>query len=122
TRLSARRLRRLFSLGDGIGRRWEPHLDRVWDRVVAESKPAAVYVSIPPFSVAPLAVKLARRSRLPLIVDFRDHWSQWCASPNPTWLHYQLILRLERHCLEQAQAVIGVTGQLVRDLQAVHPG
>jgi hypothetical protein len=71
--------------------------------------------------MAPLAVELARRSRLPLIVDFRDAWSQWCYTSKTTWLHYRFQLRAERACLEYARAVVGVTGQLIRDLQAVHP-
>jgi glycosyltransferase involved in cell wall biosynthesis len=121
TGLGARRLRHFFSLGEDIGRRWEPHLTAVWNRLVAQSRPDAVYVSIPPFSIAPLAVRLARRSGLPLIVDFRDTWSQWCHSPHTTWLHYQLTLRRERTCLEQAWAVVGTTSQIIRDLQAAHP-
>ncbi len=120
--LWARRWRRFFSLGEeDIGRQWEPHLTAVWDRLVAEARPTAVYVSLPPFSIAPLAARLARRSRLPLIIDFRDSWSQWCHGPRATWLHYQLVLRQERSCLDQAEAVVGTTGQIVRELQKVHP-
>lgn len=120
--LFARRLRRFFSLGDeDIGKQWEPNLTAIWDRLVAETKPAAMYVSIPPFSVAPLAVKLARRSQLPLILDFRDNWSQWCHAPNVTRLHYQLTLRQERTCLQEAKAVVATTTQIILDLQAVHP-
>ncbi len=121
--LWARRLRHFFSLGEeDIGSQWEPQLTAAWDRLVAETQPAAVYVSIPPFSLAPLAVNLARRSRLPLIVDFRDSWSQWCHSPRASWLHYLLVLRRERQCLDAADAVVATTAQIVRDLQAVHPG
>lgn len=120
--LWARRVRRLFSVGEeDIGRQWEPHLARVWDRIVEETRPEAIYVSIPPFSIAPLAAKLARRSGLPLIVDFRDSWSQWCHGPQPSWLHYKLTVGRERACLEEARTVIGTTRQIIRDLQAVHP-
>ena len=72
--------------------------------------------------MAPLAVELAQRSGLPLILDFRDNWSQWCCSPQPSWVHYQLTLRRERACLDAASAVVGVTRQLVEDLKRVHPG
>jgi glycosyltransferase involved in cell wall biosynthesis len=65
-------------------------------------------------------LRLARRSGLPLILDFRDHWSQWCHNANPTWLHYARKLRAERECILGASAVIGVTRQLVRDLQRAH--
>lgn len=120
--LWARRARRLFSLGEeDIGRHWAPELNRVWDRLLAETRPSAVYVSIPPFSVAPVAAALARRSVLPLVVDFRDNWSQWCHSPHPTWLHYRLTLERERGCLDRAAAVMTTTRQIAIDLQAAHP-
>lgn len=115
------RLWHFFSLGGDVGSRWAPGVTRVWDQVVAESRPAAVYVSVPPFSVAPLALQLGRRSGLPVILDFRDHWSQWCDVAYPTWWHYRAALRAERACLEGAAAVLGVTDQLIRDLQQVHP-
>lgn len=120
--LWSRRLRRLFSLGDeDIGRQWEATLTAAWDRIVAEANPTAVYVSTPPFSIAPLAARLARRSGLPLILDFRDSWSQWCHSPRPSWLHYQLVLRQERRCVEAADAIVATTSQICRELRAVHP-
>jgi glycosyltransferase involved in cell wall biosynthesis len=120
--LWGRRLRRLFSLEDeDIGHRWEAPLIEHWDRIVADAAPAALYVSVPPFSVATLAVKLARRSGLPLILDFRDSWSQWCNSPRQSWMHYQLVLRAERSALEAACAVVATTGQINRELQAAHP-
>lgn len=110
-----------LSLGGDVGTRWAPHLAAVWDRIVGETRPVAVYVSIPPFRVAPLALTLARRSGLPVIIDFRDHWSQWADNAYPTSWHYRRELRLERACLEGAEAVVGVTAQLVRDLQHAHP-
>lgn len=120
--LWARRARRLMSIEDeDIGRQWETPLLERWDRIVADVRPAALYATIPPFSIAPLAVKLARRSRLPLILDFRDSWSQWCNSPRPSWLHYQLVLRRERRCVEAACAIVATTAQMVREIQAVHP-
>lgn len=111
-----------LSLGGDAGRRWAPGLTAIWDRLVAESRASAVYVSVPPFRVAPLALDLARQSGLPFIVDFRDHWSQWSDQAYPTWLHYRADLKAERRCLEGAAAVVGVTAQLLADLRRVHPG
>jgi len=92
----------------------------MWDSAVAKADPSALYVSMPPF-IGALALELARRSRLPLILDFRDHWSQWCSGPKTTWVHHQILLRRERKWLEGAAAIIGVTGQLIQDLQHAHP-
>ncbi|MBI5800793.1 MAG: glycosyltransferase family 4 protein [Verrucomicrobia bacterium] len=115
-------LHQFFSLGEGLGRAWREPLLAAWPELVRREKPDALYVSVPPFSMAPLAVELAQRSGLPLILDFRDNWSQWCCSPQPSWLHYRLTLRRERACLDAASAVVGVTRQLVEDLQRAHPG
>lgn len=116
-----RRLQHFFSSGEDIGRRWAPQLTAMWDRAVAEIKPSALYVTAPPFSIVPYTLTLARRSGLPLIIDFRDAWSQWCHSANPTWWHYRAKLRAERACVEGAQAILGVTRQLLEDLRRVHP-
>ena len=116
-----RRLKHFLSSGDDIGRRWAPELTAHWDRIVAESRPAAVYVTAPPFTVLPHVLRLSQRSRLPLIVDFRDAWSQWCHNANPTRWHYLSKLRDERTVVEGAAAIIGVTRQLLDDLRRVHP-
>jgi glycosyltransferase involved in cell wall biosynthesis len=116
-----RRLGHFFSSGEDLGRRWAPQLAAMWDRAVAESKPAALYVTAPPFSVVPYALALARRSGLPLIIDFRDAWSQWCHNASPTWWHYRAKLRAERASVAGAQAIVGVTRQLLEDLRHVHP-
>lgn len=115
-------LNQFLRVGEGLGRAWRGPLLAAWPELVRREKPDAIYVSVPPFSMAPLAVGLAQRSGLPLILDFRDNWSQWCCSPQPSWVHYQLTLRRERACLDAASAVVGVTRQLVEDLKRVHPG
>ena len=119
--LWVRRLRRLFSMSEeNIGKHWEPHLIAQWYQLIKETKPDALYVSVPPFSMGPLAVKLALVSRLPLIIDFRDGWSHWYRSPYMTRLHYLLTLWQERTCLRHASIVIGTTDQIISDLQSVH--
>ena len=110
-----------FAMGGDIGTCWGSRLAPAWDVIVADTAPRAVYVSLPPARVAPIVVRLATRSRLPLILDFRDHWSQWGDQAFPTPLHYRRELRAEGECLAAARAVIGVTAQLVRDLQRAHP-
>jgi glycosyltransferase involved in cell wall biosynthesis len=117
-----RRLRRLSVVGDeDTGRHWEAPLSAAWDRMITETTPAAIYVSLPPFSIAVVAARLAARSNIPLVVDFRDNWSQWAHSLHPTWWHYRHTLAEERRCVEQAAAVVTTTAQIAADLQAVHP-
>lgn len=118
----ARRLRRMFSLGDeDIGAHWRPRLWAAWDRIIADARPDVVYVSLPPFSLGTVAVELAQRSGVPLIVDFRDAWSQWRHRPRLSWVHYRLLLRQERRVLQHAAAVVTTTRQMALEMQAVHP-
>ena len=115
------RVWQFFSLGGDLGTQWAPALSEEWPRILAAVRPAALYVSLPPFRLAPLALRLARESGLPLILDYRDHWTQWGHTAYATPLHYARELRDERACLEGAAAIIGVTTELVRDLQQAHP-
>ena len=116
-----RRLQHFFSTARHIGQSWAPELEAMWDAAVAAHAPSAVYVTAPPLSVLPHALRLAQRSGLPLIVDFRDAWSQWCHNANPTWWHYRAKLRAERAVVEGAAAIVGVSRQLLDDLRRVHP-
>lgn len=117
-----RRLRRLSVVGhEDTGRHWEAPLAAAWDQIVRDVRPSAIYVSLPPFSVAPVAARLAARSNIPLVVDFRDNWSQWAHALHPTWWHYRQTLAEERRCVQQAAAVVTTTAQIAADLQAVHP-
>lgn len=116
-----RRAWQFLLLGGDIGTCWSEALAREWPRLVESTAPAALYVSLPPFRLAPLALRLARDSRLPLILDYRDHWTQWGHVAYATPFHYAREMRDERECLEAAAAVVGVTEPLVRDLQEAHP-
>ena len=90
-----------FAMGGDIGTCWGARLSPA-DAIIADTTPHAVYVSLPPARVAPIAVQLAAHSRLPLILDFRDHWSQWGDQAFPTRLHYRRELRAEGECLAAA--------------------
>lgn len=100
---------------------WKPHLDRELPRLVETHRPEAIYVSIPPFSMANLWRRYAKQLRIPLIVDFRDAWSQWQSTLFPTALHYLATKRAERRSLEAASVVICSSKQIRDDLSRVHP-
>ncbi len=108
-------------IGDRWAAHWKSPLTAQWKKIVSQAKPDVIYITIPPFSIAPLICGLARSSGTPLVLDFRDAWSQWSITPRTTWIHYQLQLRAERSCLNSAQRITGVTQQLLNDLMAVHP-
>jgi glycosyltransferase involved in cell wall biosynthesis len=108
-------------IGDRWAHHWKPNLYKHWKSIIAEARPDVIYVTIPPFSMAPLVCELARSVGIPLVIDFRDAWSQWSSTPRTTWFHHQLQLRAERYCLNSAHLITGVTQQLLDDLIAAHP-
>ncbi len=114
-------LRLFFSLVEPQAKWWRPHLVQQLPAVLARHRPGLIYVSLPPMAMGPLWAKIARDYRLPLMLDFRDAWTQWQMAPYATWFHYRLALRLERQCLASATRVVCTSAQTRQDLMAVHP-
>jgi hypothetical protein len=69
-------LRLFFSLVEPQAKWWRPHLVQQLPAVLARHRPDLIYVSLPPMAMGPLWVKIARDYRLPLVLDFRDAWTQ----------------------------------------------
>ncbi len=113
-------LRVYFQIEDRIGRSWRRSLMRRLPDIVEKYKPRAIYVSLPPFSAGRLALDIARRYQLPLIVDMRDGWSQWRVGPFASWFHYYLTVRRERALLLAASLVVTVTQQLATMFARTH--
>ena len=114
-------LRGFFRIGEQLASLWRESVLVALPDIIERERPTAVYVSVPPFSMAPLALEIAERWRLPLLVDFRDHWSLWGSDPHPSLLHHRLVNWQEGRVLRGAAAVTGVTRQLIADLRAAHP-
>ena len=110
-----------FSLVEEQADFWKPELEAALPRLVAKHHPKAIYVTVPPFGMGPLWCGLARQLKLPLVLDFRDAWSQWMIGPWGSWLHYRLTLRLERRCLETATRVVCTSDQSRQDFLRLHP-
>lgn len=100
---------------------WEGPLREALPGIIKKYQPVAVYVSIPPFAMAPLWVNLLKDYPLPLIIDFRDAWSQWALAPNGSYWHYLKKKSLEAEVLRKATAVITTSAQTMDDLLKVHP-
>lgn len=110
-----------FSRFDDEAIEWRANLLAALPRLLAEHRPQAIVVTMPPFSMAPFGCELARRANLPLLLDFRDAWSQWRVGPYRSWVHYWLTLRLEKKCLERADKVICTSKQTRLDFLRIHP-
>lgn len=113
--------RSFLTLTDDIAARWRTEVERRLPELLAKYQPKAIYVTLPPFSLAELACSIGKISQLPVLLDFRDAWSQCGHSPYMTWAHYQTVLRSERRCLQQAAAVVCVTEQIKRDMLSAQP-
>jgi hypothetical protein len=84
-------------------------------------KPDFLYFSLPPFSVARMALKIHKATDIPVIVDMRDAWSLWGTSPHQTFFHYWQKKRTEMLLFSKAKYVLSVTPELVLDFQEQHP-
>lgn len=113
-------LRIYFRVDDGISKRWLSNgLERKIDLLVKEKKPDIMYITLPPFSTYRIG-KLAKKYKLPLIVDMRDAWSNWCISPWQTRLHHYLAYKKEKEILTNASIIVTTTKQIAKQFLATH--
>lgn len=110
-----------FVLTDTSAARWQTAVRQRLPELITKYRPRAIYVTLPPFSMASLASSFGEQTKLPVLLDFRDSWSQCGFIPFMSWIHYRSVLRLERDCLSRATAVVCVTDQIKRDMLAAQP-
>jgi glycosyltransferase involved in cell wall biosynthesis len=92
--------------GDPVSIFWWPALRDVLDRLVAKRRPDVLLATTPPFGVAVLARRVARRYRLPWVVDWRDPWTLWRMVPFPSYAHYVYTRTAEGRCLREANVSV----------------
>jgi glycosyltransferase involved in cell wall biosynthesis len=109
-----------FSIRGQAGKAWKPFVQERIGAIIDKYSPVAIYVTTPPISVIPVFKEIAEANKLPLVLDFRDAWSQWRLAPYATRLHYWLTLYHERKYLESAAAVIATSNQTLSDFKSLH--
>ena len=109
-----------FTIHGNETRGWSGNFYLAVETAVKKYNPKAVFATVPPFSVLPLATNIAKKYKLPLILDFRDAWSQWRTIPYGTIFHYWRTLQMERKYLQRADAVIATSKQTLNDFKALH--
>jgi len=87
---------------------WIPHGLRAGKRLGRAWRPDAVYASGPPFSTLVIGWRLARHFNLPLVVEFRDRWSDDPYYP-PSRLRQRLDAWLERRIIQDARGIVTVS-------------
>lgn len=80
-----------------------------------------IFTTLPPFSSAFVGYTLARETRIPWIVDYRDLWygdvlREWL----PCW-RQRLELMIERRLLSRASVVVTVSEQKTNYMRRMHP-
>lgn len=106
---------------DKIDRRWFYGSTKVEILQTLENeKPDFLYFSLPPFSVARMALKIHKKTGIPMIVDMRDAWSLWGTNPHQSILHYFKKKRFEYELFSKAHLILGVTPELIKDFREQH--
>jgi len=99
---------------------WALRARRTVLRLAHEEKPDIVYTSGPPHSVHLLGLWLKRRTRLPLVCDFRDAWSV-----RPLWGRRRFSQRIdrvfERRVLRRADRIICINEPIREDFERIEP-
>jgi Glycosyltransferase Family 4 len=111
-----------FTIHGNETKYWKNGFYEAVEAAVKKFSPRAIFATVPPFSILPLATEVARKYKLPLILDFRDAWSQWRTVPYGTIFHYWKTLQKERKYLREANAIITTSEQTLNDFKKLHRG
>lgn len=110
-----------FSIHGSETKYWDLHFFNAVEKAIATYRPKAVFATVPPFSLLPLVDKIAKKYQLPMVLDFRDAWSQWRTLPYGTIMHYWRTLQFEKNYLKNARAIIATSKQTLDDFKTLHP-
>jgi glycosyltransferase involved in cell wall biosynthesis len=109
-----------FTIHGNETKHWRNGFHEAVESAVKKYSPGAILATVPPFSILPLVTAAAAKYRLPLILDFRDAWSQWRTVPYGTVFHYWKTLQMERRYLRKADAIITTSEQTLNDFRRLH--
>ncbi|MFT4605965.1 MAG: glycosyltransferase involved in cell wall biosynthesis [Rhodothermales bacterium] len=96
---------------------WMPFAYRKAASLLRSGNFDAILSTAPPYSSHLVAAKLARKFRLPLVLDYRDDWLGNPRHVYPTRLHKRAHAALERRAGGQADAIVTINSVIGR---AIH--
>jgi glycosyltransferase involved in cell wall biosynthesis len=88
-------------------------------RIVRERAIDAVVVTMSPFSLSRLGLRIQRELRVPVIMDFRDPWALDGWQPHRTKLHWRRQLGAMREAVESAAGVVANTPEASKAFRRV---
>ena len=109
----------VFPIDSKIG--WLPFAYNKGKRILEAKNTNAIYATIGPFTSAIAAYKLAKKFKLPLIIDYRDLWT---GKPDITYFskwHKKFSVNWERRILNFANNVIINTDFSRKKIQTLFP-
>ena len=96
---------------------WYPFARRAALAAYAERPYDVVLSSAPPYTAHVVAAAVARRKRIPFVLDFRDDWLGNPRHDYPTPLHRRFHERLERRVIETAAACVTINRVIADSLR-----
>lgn len=101
---------------------WVPDTVRAGRRLIRDNDIDLIYVSVSPFSACRIGTRLKERTRLPLVLDFRDAWT---LGPDPIkYLHPALERRnerLEEEAFRAADRIVTATEGIAEQYAEKYP-
>lgn len=105
-------LTRSLGVGD-IGIRTFPYLSATLDRIIAQERPSAIFITGFPFYPMLLAPRLKRRYGLPVVLDFQDPWVSAYGAERPALskarMAHRLAVFLEPKAVRAASFITSVS-------------
>ena len=100
---------------------WIPTIRKEGNKIIQSEKPDLIFSSSPPHSLQKGAMKLAKKTKLKWIADFRDPWGNafWQKDIKRNFLSRWLEKRNESNVLKSADAVTTVSQSLVNDFMEI---
>ena len=107
-------IRNLFPIDDKIG--WLPYAVKAGRQLLKIKRYDAIMATIGPYTSGLAAYKLSRQYGIPLIIDYRDHWTMNPYLSFITPFHRKFSEHLEKKILKHASVISTVSKTMRSDL------
>ncbi len=95
---------------------WQYEVYELGRKIIEESNIGLIFVTMPPFSASFAGVKLSQRYNIPLILDFRDSWTNNPVRPHLPYLHKKINEHLARSSLNKASFITAAIPEIYEDI------
>jgi len=110
-----------FVLRPDKTRLWVRHAIRAARRIAQQHNIELVYASLSPWSSVLVGLALKREFGIPLVLDFRDPWTQSTMTLWPSRIHYWYDRLTERNAISEADAVVVATPGMAAVMLEAYP-